>query len=174
MAGSFWYLLTVQRVESCLSVQCEAMEHCPSTNFGCPLPIAYHHQPDVALRLAWAQNSTVQSCLNASASNFSFGIYSWAVPLVTDGQCVNKIVYPLFWGVMTFRWNFISRNPRTLDFKISMLLYPLAYSSTLNVVKIRLWHINRFLYRHNLLLSVKSLHMSNINVHQKPERLCFS
>jgi hypothetical protein len=81
---------------------------------------------------------------------------------------------PSFLGRHDIQVSFISRTPRILDFKISMLLYPLAYSSTLNVVKIRLWHIIRFLYRHNLFLSVMNLHMSNIKVHQKPERLCFS
>ena len=118
VAGSFWYLLTVQRVESCLSVQCDAMTDCPSPAFGCPIPIAFHHQPDNPIRLAWAQNSTVQSCLTATTSNFSFGIYQWAVPLVSNAGFVQKILYPLFWGVMTFRWGFF----HTYKFKFWFLV----------------------------------------------------
>lgn len=52
--------------------------------------------------MTWSQNADVQGCLEGTAKNFSYGIYSWAVPLVTDGRFVQKILYPLFRGIMTF------------------------------------------------------------------------
>jgi hypothetical protein len=103
VVGSFWYLLTVQRVEACLGVQCKFVAHCKSTTFGCPVPISYHDQTTDPIRLAWAQNKTVQGCLAGNAGDFPFGIYEAGVPLVTDGRFIQKILYPLFWGVMTFR-----------------------------------------------------------------------
>ncbi|KAG0567847.1 hypothetical protein KC19_7G166200 [Ceratodon purpureus] len=102
VAGSFWYLLTVQRVEACLGVQCKFVAHCKSTTFGCPVPISYHNQATDPIRLAWAQNKTVQGCLSGNAGDFPFGIYEDGVPLVTDGRFIQKILYPLFWGFMTF------------------------------------------------------------------------
>lgn len=102
VAGSFWYLLTVQRVETCLDLQSVRIADSPSTTFACPIPISFGHQPDDLMRMTWSQNTSVQGCLKGDADNFQYGIYLWAVPLVTDGRFVQKILYPLFWGVMTF------------------------------------------------------------------------
>jgi hypothetical protein len=70
---------------------------------GCPVPIAFSKQPLDDLRVAWAQNRNVTGCLQAG-DDFGFGIYSLSVPLVTDVIPVNKILLPLFWGVMTMRY----------------------------------------------------------------------
>jgi hypothetical protein len=71
---------------------------------GCPVPIAFSKQPlDDINQVAWAENSNVTSCL-AGSGPFNFGIYGLSVPLVTDVIPVNKILLPLFWGVMTMRY----------------------------------------------------------------------
>lgn len=79
------------------------MANCPSLPFACPAPVSFGYHPDNPVRMTWSQNADVQGCLEGTAKNFSYGIYSWAVPLVTDGRFVQKILYPLFRGIMTFR-----------------------------------------------------------------------
>jgi cyclic nucleotide gated channel len=110
VAGSFWYLLTVQRVETCLDLQSVRIADSPSTTFACPIPISFGHQPDDLMRMTWSQNTSVQGCLKGDADNFQYGIYLWAVPLVTDGRFVQKILYPLFWGVMTIRCHSLTNS----------------------------------------------------------------
>jgi hypothetical protein len=112
VAGSVWYLLAVQRVESCIYLQCKDMNDCRDVYMGCPSPISYGYQPTSQdpSRLAWAQDPTFDSqCLKGGAhsvaGNFSFGIYALAVPIVRDVHTpVNRIVLPLFWGIMTMRY----------------------------------------------------------------------
>jgi cyclic nucleotide gated channel len=105
VAGCIWYLLTVQRVESCIYEQCEFMANCSYGNMGCPISVSYGSQPPVA----WAQRPSIihSTCSISTAvrsnANYSFGIYSLGVPLVTDTNPVNKITLPLFWGIMTMR-----------------------------------------------------------------------
>lgn len=105
VAGCIWYLLTVQRVESCIYEQCESMANCSFVNMGCPISVSYGPQPPVA----WPQGPSIihSTCSISTAvrsnANYSFGIYSLGVPLVTDTNPVNKIALPLFWGIMTMR-----------------------------------------------------------------------
>ncbi|KAG0567559.1 hypothetical protein KC19_7G143300 [Ceratodon purpureus] len=109
VAGSIWYLLAVQRVESCIYLQCENMNDCRDVYMGCPNPISYGNQPTLNYpsRVAWAHDPLFDSqCVNggahSAAGNFSFGIYALAVPIVRDIHTpVNRIVLPLFWGIMT-------------------------------------------------------------------------
>lgn len=138
MAGSFWYLLTVQRVEACLGVQCKFVAHCKSTTFGCPVPISYRDQATDPIRLVWAQNKTVQGCLAGNAGDFPFGIYEDGVPLVTDGRFIQKIMYPLFWGVMTFRSShgglqFLS-PPKCMQFRFTIILAEFSFAHAVMVL----------------------------------------
>ena len=112
VAGSIWYLLAVQRVESCIYLQCEGMNNCLDEYMGCPNPVSYGYQPtsDDWSRIAWTQDPRFDSqCLKGGAhslaGNFSFGIYALAIPIVRDFHTpANRIVLPLFWGIMTMRY----------------------------------------------------------------------
>jgi cyclic nucleotide gated channel len=90
---------------------------------GCPVPIAFSKQPLDDLRVAWAQNRNVTGCLQAG-DDFGFGIYSLSVPLVTDVIPVNKILLPLFWGVMTMSsfGNALTPTDHTLEVAFSILV----------------------------------------------------
>lgn len=76
-------------------------------------------------RVAWAQDPAFDAlCLKGGAhsltGNFSFGIYALAVPIVGDVHSpVNKIVLPLFWGIMTMRYPCLS--PKTFIFLYQIL-----------------------------------------------------
>jgi cyclic nucleotide gated channel len=124
VAGSVWYLLTVQRVESCIHLQCASMPNCNSSYMGCPVPIAFSKQPlDDINQIAWAENSNITSCLTGSGP-FNFGIYGLSVPLVTDVIPVNKILLPLFWGVMTMSsfGNALTPTDHTLEVVFSIVV----------------------------------------------------
>jgi cyclic nucleotide gated channel len=90
---------------------------------GCPVPIAFSKQPLDDLRVAWAQNPNVTGCLQGG-DDFGFGIYSLSVPLVTDVIPVNKILLPLFWGVMTMSsfGNALTPTDHTLEVAFSILV----------------------------------------------------
>lgn len=87
------------------------MTNCQVNSYmGCPNPISYGAQPSSDTnRLAWAEDPAFDfQCLKGGAhsltGNFSFGIYSLAVPIVQDIRTpINRIVLPLFWGIMTMR-----------------------------------------------------------------------
>ncbi|KAJ7546947.1 hypothetical protein O6H91_08G062000 [Diphasiastrum complanatum] len=104
VAGACWYLLALQRVESCLHIQCTATMGCNTKNLGCPEPLLYGSQfaDKVAKISSLGEGSQISSvCLQAGSSNFSYGIYAWAVPLVTTRNWLERILYPIFWGLMT-------------------------------------------------------------------------
>lgn len=54
-------------------------------------------------RLAWAENDKVRSMCLDSSDNFEYGAYKWTVALVTNSSRVEKILLPIFWGLMTLR-----------------------------------------------------------------------
>lgn len=55
-------------------------------------------------RLLWGESrSTRTTCLQGSDS-FSFGAYKWTVQLVTNESRLEKILFPIFWGLMTLRY----------------------------------------------------------------------
>nr|XP_024397361.1 cyclic nucleotide-gated ion channel 2-like [Physcomitrium patens]PNR39348.1 hypothetical protein PHYPA_019626 [Physcomitrium patens] len=132
VAGSIWYLLTVQRVESCIYLQCKGMTNCQVNSYmGCPNPISYGAQPSSDTnRLAWAEDPAFDfQCLKGGAhsltGNFSFGIYSLAVPIVQDIRTpINRIVLPLFWGIMTMSsfGNALSPTPHIVEVTFSILV----------------------------------------------------
>jgi len=51
-------------------------------------------------------NSTVALkkpyCLDVEGP-FKYGIYQWALPVISSNSLAVKILYPIFWGLMTLR-----------------------------------------------------------------------
>lgn len=54
-------------------------------------------------RLHWAKNMTVRTTCLDSSDNFEYGAYKWTVPLFTKTNRAEKILLPIFWGLMTLR-----------------------------------------------------------------------
>lgn len=44
-------------------------------------------------------------CLDADGP-YQYGIYKWALPVVSSSSIAVKILYPIFWGLMTLRYIF--------------------------------------------------------------------
>lgn len=55
-------------------------------------------------RLAWGENKSVRSMCIESSNNYDYGAYKWTVQLVTNDSRLEKILFPIFWGLMTLRY----------------------------------------------------------------------
>ena len=103
--GACWYLLGIQRAAKCLNEQCTVAKGCVVTSTACVDPIYYGATTRIidGGRVAWAQNVIARNtCLNSS-DKFQYGAYKWTVPLVTNTNRLEKILLPIFWGLMTLR-----------------------------------------------------------------------
>lgn len=54
-------------------------------------------------RLDWAENREARSTCLSGPDNYNYGAYSWTVQLVTNENRLEKILFPIFWGLMTLR-----------------------------------------------------------------------
>ncbi|GLJ33050.1 hypothetical protein SUGI_0665180 [Cryptomeria japonica] len=101
-AGACWYLLGIQRAAKCLQKQCEVNKGCDFNILGCVSPIFYSsslvRNPE---RLAWRVNNDVHAICIKGDGRFNYGAYKWVVPLVTNTNRIEKILFPIFWGLMT-------------------------------------------------------------------------
>ncbi|KAI3981408.1 hypothetical protein MKX01_021531 [Papaver californicum] len=92
-AGACWYLLGIQRAAKCLSEQsCGDVIY-----YGTTLSSTVKDRA----RLVWAEYKNVRSMCLESSDNFEYGAYKWTVSLVTDGSRLEKILFPIFRGLMT-------------------------------------------------------------------------
>jgi cyclic nucleotide gated channel len=55
-------------------------------------------------RLEWAENKKARSNCLESADNYNYGAYKWTVQLVANDSRLEKILFPIFWGLMTLRY----------------------------------------------------------------------
>ncbi|KAM0952415.1 putative Ion transport domain-containing protein [Dioscorea sansibarensis] len=103
-AGACWYLLGIQRATKCLREQCMTTQGCGLKTVACVDPI-YYGTTTTAMkdwgRLHWAKNMTVRTTCLDSSDNFEYGAYKWTVPLFTKTNRAEKILLPIFWGLMT-------------------------------------------------------------------------
>ncbi|KAJ0966022.1 hypothetical protein J5N97_027160 [Dioscorea zingiberensis] len=101
--GACWYLLGIQRAAKCLKEQCMVSKVCGRTELACVDPIYYGTKTIIedGGRLAWAQNIHARAtCLDRS-DKFPYGAYKWTVALFTNTNRLEKILLPIFWGLMT-------------------------------------------------------------------------
>ncbi|CAI8593376.1 unnamed protein product [Vicia faba] len=91
VVGSCWYLFGLQRVNQCLR------DACHHANLpGCMDLIDCESDGETLAK--WANDKGANACLNSSSDAFSYGIYTYAVPLTIETRVINKYVYALFWG----------------------------------------------------------------------------
>ncbi|XP_031388587.1 cyclic nucleotide-gated ion channel 4 [Punica granatum] len=102
-AGACWYLLGIQRAAKCMREQCRLTQGCWPRILSCKEPIYYGTTSMVTekARLAWGENKLVRSMCIESPNNYDYGAYKWTVQLVTNDSRLEKILFPIFWGLMT-------------------------------------------------------------------------
>ncbi|CAM6101994.1 unnamed protein product [Calypogeia fissa] len=103
IAGAVWYLLTINEIEECVLDRCWTMENCTEWYFGCPVAMSYGDEPLLKdlRRASFAMDPYLQNECLRNGGSYNFGIYRYAVPLATQSQWAGKVLYPLFWGLMT-------------------------------------------------------------------------
>lgn len=104
VAGGCWYVLAIQRVASCLRQQCLRKANC-NLYLSCSEEVCYQFLvPSGAIGNACWGNSTTtvrkSLCLDVNGP-FHYGIYQWALPVISSNSVAVKILYPIFWGLMT-------------------------------------------------------------------------
>ena len=108
--GACWYLLGAQRATKCLREQyCAAGNGaggCAATALACAQPLYYGAGGGAAVgadRLAWGGNVSARATCLDSGDNYQYGAYKWTVMLVANPSWLEKILLPIFWGLMTLR-----------------------------------------------------------------------
>ncbi|KAK9689015.1 hypothetical protein RND81_09G028400 [Saponaria officinalis] len=102
-AGACWYLLGIQRATKCLREQCTEMPGCSSKLLAAEHPIFYGadipiHDP---ARLLWASHRPARTACLIDYNHYEYGAYKWVVYLVANNNRFEKILMPIFWGLMT-------------------------------------------------------------------------
>ncbi|KAJ7971037.1 putative Cyclic nucleotide-gated ion channel [Quillaja saponaria] len=104
VAGGCWYVLAIQRVALCLRQQCERTNGC-NLPLSCAEEVCYQFLlPAGTIGNPCGGNSTMvvgkPLCLDVHGP-FKYGIYQWALPVISSNSLAVKILYPIFWGLMT-------------------------------------------------------------------------
>ncbi|XP_076894628.1 cyclic nucleotide-gated ion channel 2-like [Bidens hawaiensis] len=105
VAGGCWYVLAIQRVVLCLRQQCNKKNTCNLT-LSCADEVCYQFLlPEGAFGDRCAGKSTTSLaktplCLDVNGP-YEYGIYAWALPVISSNSLTVKILYPIFWGLMS-------------------------------------------------------------------------
>ncbi|KAK3040311.1 hypothetical protein RJ639_028226 [Escallonia herrerae] len=100
--GTFWWGIALNIIAYFVAAHCRGTQVCGLRTVACQDPIYYGTSSPVrdGTRLAWGENLEARStCLKAD-DDF-YGIYTWAVQLVTIENRFEKILFPIFYGIMT-------------------------------------------------------------------------
>ncbi|KAL1823384.1 hypothetical protein ACET3Z_010162 [Daucus carota] len=102
--GACWYLLGIQRATKCLTEQCmKSQITCVPKYLACENNIFYGggNLAKDSRRLLWGENQKARSVCLLADDKFGYGAYKWTVQLVINESRFEKILYPIFWGLMT-------------------------------------------------------------------------
>ncbi|XP_058090084.1 cyclic nucleotide-gated ion channel 4 isoform X2 [Magnolia sinica] len=168
-AGACWYLLGIQRATKCLTVQCGRAKGCVATTLGCEEPIYYGTaMVKDSVRLAWAHNSQARSVCITSSDNFDYGAFKWTVPLVTNTSRLEKILFPIFWGLMTL--STFGNLESTTDW-LEVLFNIIVLTSGLLLVTMLIGNIKVFLHATTSKKQGMQLKMRNVERWMKRRHL---
>nr|XP_043633536.1 cyclic nucleotide-gated ion channel 2-like [Erigeron canadensis] len=84
-SGGYWFALAIQRVVGCLTKQCDASKKYSSPFLSC----------------SNKANSRNSMCLDEDG-DFPFGIYQFALPVISCDSLATKIFYSFLWGLTSF------------------------------------------------------------------------
>ncbi|XP_071729862.1 cyclic nucleotide-gated ion channel 2 [Rutidosis leptorrhynchoides] len=105
VAGGCWYVLAIQRVVLCLRQRCDNKTMC-NLALSCADEVCYNFLlSEGTFSNRCAGNSTADLvrkplCLDVNGP-YSYGIYRWALPVISSNSLTVKILYPIFWGLMS-------------------------------------------------------------------------
>ncbi|XP_027342718.1 cyclic nucleotide-gated ion channel 4-like isoform X2 [Abrus precatorius] len=169
-AGACWYLLGIQRAAKCLQEQCAKTSGCGLRTLCCKEPIYYGSTSIVRekSRLVWAENSEARSTCLASPDNYDYGVYKWTVQLVTNDSRLEKILFPIFWGLMTLS---TFGNLESTTERIEVVFNIIVLTSGLILVTMLIGNIKVFLHATTSKKQAMQLKMRNIEWWMSKRRL---
>ncbi|RDX64884.1 Cyclic nucleotide-gated ion channel 4, partial [Mucuna pruriens] len=180
-AGACWYLLGVQRAAKCLEEQCVKTSGCGLRTLCCKEPIYYGGTNVVRdkTRLAWAENREARSTCLDSANNYDYGAYEWTVQLVTNDSRLEKILFPIFWGLMTLSFTALFIVDVTSTFgnlestpeRLEVIFNIIVLTSGLLLVTMLIGNIKVFLHATTSKKQAMQLKMRNIEWWMSKRRL---
>ncbi|GAB2277911.1 Cyclic nucleotide-gated ion channel 4 [Dionaea muscipula] len=106
-AGACWYLLGIQRTMKCLREQCIKLDgSCNLTFLASKEEPIYYGTTSLMIkadkaRQIWAADRKMRLMCLDSYDNYPFGAYQWVIYLVCNDNRFEKILLPIFWGLMT-------------------------------------------------------------------------
>ncbi|XP_061348313.1 cyclic nucleotide-gated ion channel 4-like isoform X1 [Gastrolobium bilobum] len=170
-AGACWYLLGIQRAAKCLVEQCGKTTGCGMKMLSCQKPIYYGRTSLLVsdkARFAWAENREARStCLNGP-ENYNYGAYKWTVQLVTNDNRLEKILFPIFWGLMTLS---TFGNLESTTEWLEVVFNIIVLTSGLLLVTMLIGNIKVFLHATTSKKQAMQLKMRNIEWWMRKRRL---
>ncbi|XP_045801426.1 cyclic nucleotide-gated ion channel 4-like [Trifolium pratense] len=171
-AGACWYLLGLQRGMKCLGEQCETTTGCGLRTMCCKEPIYYGSYSMMKklekTRLIWAHNKDARfTCLD-TADNYEYGVYEWSVQLLTNNSRLEKILLPIFWGLMTLS---TFGNLQSTTERMETVFNIIVLTSGLLLVTMLIGNIKVFLHATTSKKREMKLKMKNIEWWMNKRRL---
>ncbi|XP_039040956.1 cyclic nucleotide-gated ion channel 4-like isoform X2 [Hibiscus syriacus] len=169
-AGACWYLLGIQRSAKCLKEQCRGIENCDLRLLTCKDPIYYGTRSMVrdGARLLWAENKQVRSACIETPANYDYGAYKWTVQLVKNDSRLEKILFPIFWGLMTLS---TFGNLESTTEWLEVVFNIIVLTSGLLLVTMLIGNIKVFLHATTSKKQAMQLKMRNIEWWMRKRRL---
>ncbi|XP_022717969.1 cyclic nucleotide-gated ion channel 4 [Durio zibethinus] len=169
-AGACWYLLGIQRSAKCLKEQCRGVEGCDLRLLACKEPIYYGTSKMVRdkARLVWGENKQARSTCIDSTDNYDYGAYKWTVQLVTNDSRLEKILFPIFWGLMTLS---TFGNLESTTEWLEVVFNIIVLTSGLLLVTMLIGNIKVFLHATTSKKQAMQLKMRNIEWWMRKRRL---
>ncbi|KAL1811537.1 hypothetical protein ACET3Z_021602 [Daucus carota] len=160
--GACWYLLGIQRATKCLTEQCMKTQSCGPKFLACETNLFYGGKNLVtaSTRLLWGENKEARSlCLIADHDKFGYGAYKWTVQLVTNESRLEKILFPIFWGLMTL--STFGNLESTTDW-LEVVFIIIVLTSGLLLVTMLIGNIKVFLHATTSKKQAMQLKMRNV------------
>ncbi|XP_022877586.1 cyclic nucleotide-gated ion channel 4-like isoform X2 [Olea europaea var. sylvestris] len=168
--GACWYLLGIQRAARCLKQQCMYTKGCNMRTMACQEPIYYGTSTLIKdrSRLFWGENKTARSACLENYDNFDYGAYKWTVQLITNDNRLEKILFPIFWGLMTL--STFGNLESTTDW-LEVVFIIIVLTTGLLLVTMLIGNIKVFLHATTSKKQAMQLKMRNIEWWMRKRRL---
>ncbi|KAL7131080.1 hypothetical protein ABFS83_13G175900 [Erythranthe nasuta] len=168
--GACWYLLGIQRAARCLKKQCMSTKDCNERMMACQESIYYGTKDIISdrTRFMWGDNKFARTTCLENYDNFDYGAYKWTVQLVTNNNRLEKILFPIFWGLMTL--STFGNLESTTDW-LEVVFIIIVLTTGLLLVTMLIGNIKVFLHATTSKKQAMQLKMRNIEWWMRKRRL---
>ncbi|CAM8906319.1 unnamed protein product [Rhodiola kirilowii] len=166
--GACWYLLGLQRASECLGEQCSQKKGCELGFLACNPPVYYGASSMLTARYTCFENRDARSTCLLQDDVYNYGAYTWVVQLVANTNRLEKILFPLFWGLMTL--STFGNLESTTDW-LELVFNIIVLTSGLLLVTMLIGNIKVFLHATTSKKQAMQIKMRKIEWWMKKRRL---